>query len=490
MDSIEERFRSWHTKRKRTLVIFIIEFFLVGLEYSVVLPTAWFYLRQINSPHPTIFQGLIISGYSLTSMAASLILGRYADISRRIKLLILALNTCEVLGTVIYSLPFSPFLLLLGRLVAGCGGAINSVATGELARCYRKDRFGFSMSLCMAGNMLGMLLGPFCNLAFKDVNFWIGKWQITYANTATLGLAVVFFFVQFLALIFVHDLSLEAEVEDLLEYEANGRHLLTCDAEKSDTGQSDTSKLENEGKTNRGNMKNQDIDAGATLISSENNNDNNTEGLLGEKISTVKEIVLHLLKVPSTRAVLIASFIYGFITVSCEVFIPLTADIFFHFKPQQLSIVYVVATIVSALVFVITGRLNRNVKELYFAYCGFLFLTVSLICLLIIGIINKSKKLTIILYWNFIVFISLSCCEIIALRVFMAKLVPDSFQSFAEACRLCVSRIGFTLGGVLAGIGFTSFTIYISTAIGLSIFTVFFLVYVRNLLFDPQPTEI
>ena len=53
----------WKKKRKQTMVIFFLSFFIQGLEFTTIFSTLWWYVnKDIRNTNPDTFYGLIASG--------------------------------------------------------------------------------------------------------------------------------------------------------------------------------------------------------------------------------------------------------------------------------------------------------------------------------------------------------------------------------------------------------------------------------------------
>lgn len=104
-------------------------------------------------------QGLLLSGYGLTQACLQIPLGLAADRWGRKRVLLFALAVF-VLGSVLAAVASSPLLLIIGRLVQGCG-AVAAVITAWIADVAPKERrtpamavFGGSIALAFVVSLL------------------------------------------------------------------------------------------------------------------------------------------------------------------------------------------------------------------------------------------------------------------------------------------------------------------------------------------------
>ena len=140
-------FFRWTPGHRRVMLTFCticLFAFMTGVEYAVILPTAFDYVKTMTPAD--IYVGLILSSYSISGSIAGIILGKISDITGKVKLIILISNVCEIAGNILYFVTNNIHVVLLGRLIAGVGmGAVPPVslcAAGHAStRWYRYDRF-------------------------------------------------------------------------------------------------------------------------------------------------------------------------------------------------------------------------------------------------------------------------------------------------------------------------------------------------------------
>ena len=93
----------WKRKRRTTLIIFVLNRFIMGLEFTSMTNTLWWYLNHgIVTDNPNFFYGLISSGRSFAGAIFTIAVTRWFDKSRRLKLLTLVMTT--VIQVLLYDL--------------------------------------------------------------------------------------------------------------------------------------------------------------------------------------------------------------------------------------------------------------------------------------------------------------------------------------------------------------------------------------------------
>ena len=102
-------------KKKLLIAACFARMFFSGVEYSVIFPTAYLYMKSFSDDK--IFMGLVIAAYPFSSMVSLPIFGYLYDRTRRIRELMIILNMFQMVGNIVYSLHFSIWLPIFGRLI-------------------------------------------------------------------------------------------------------------------------------------------------------------------------------------------------------------------------------------------------------------------------------------------------------------------------------------------------------------------------------------
>ena len=204
----------WIKKRKLTTIAFAIQNVFIGCEYGIFVINLWFYLTEmVNTNYPKMFYSLISVAYLLSAAGSSVVICHLADKTREIKKIIFFSNAAFIVGNIIYMIPFSPCLLLFGRIVAGCGQPGRSVMAGELARSYSDEETASVFSILGSAHALGFMCAPGLNMIFSATDIWLKEWHITYANVSGLYMAVMFLITQMISALMISDISEEYDLK-------------------------------------------------------------------------------------------------------------------------------------------------------------------------------------------------------------------------------------------------------------------------------------
>lgn len=130
-------FFRWTPGHRRVMLTFgtiCLFAFMNGVEYGVILPTAFNYVKKLTPIN--IYVGLVLSSYSIAGSITGVILGKISDITGKVKILIIIANICQIAGNILYFVTENIHVVLLGRFVAGVGmGAVPPVCISNARLC-------------------------------------------------------------------------------------------------------------------------------------------------------------------------------------------------------------------------------------------------------------------------------------------------------------------------------------------------------------------
>jgi MFS family permease len=194
-------------KRNLTLFAFSLRMLFMGVEYAVIFPSVWLYLKIFHVDYW--YLGLVLSAYNMVGIVSTILVGRLADATRKIRLTGFIWNLTEIAGNFVYAMHFHVTLPLFGRMIAGFGEGYISAMWGELARVTTKEQRTRYFTILKGSNLLGAAIGPALNLFLKEFNFYIGSWHIDFRTSPGFFMGVVWVIVTLIMLVFVYDLSSE-----------------------------------------------------------------------------------------------------------------------------------------------------------------------------------------------------------------------------------------------------------------------------------------
>ncbi|XP_059152559.1 uncharacterized protein LOC131938519 isoform X2 [Physella acuta] len=165
-------------KKRMMYTVFVFIFICGGIEYAVILPTLWLYLRN-NYNSPEYMLGLVLSAYSVAAFLSSPVLGRLTDRFHCTKKIFLICSTFELAGSFLYFIGISQWLCVSSRFISGLGAASEAIAIAEVSRyTSEKERTGIISNL-VASRQIALLIGPGLNLFLRKADFKLGPFDVT-----------------------------------------------------------------------------------------------------------------------------------------------------------------------------------------------------------------------------------------------------------------------------------------------------------------------
>mmetsp|Transcript_1067 Transcript_1067/g.2117 ORF Transcript_1067/g.2117 Transcript_1067/m.2117 type:complete len:512 (-) Transcript_1067:49-1584(-) len=204
-DEMEDDLTWWHTY-KSSFVVYIAVCLVDSLEYGVIMPSLFTYLRSLDrgtsSEYQINFQyGYIMASFSFASLILKPVLGYLADHRPFLETMVWS-TMLAMTGNLLYfftefltrgeSGPQAVFpLLLAARLMAGAGTANTSLSFAFVARTVpSKNRTKFIGSISLI-RVMGFLLGPAMNVITSVMNFHIGEIEVNPNNSPGLLIFII-----------------------------------------------------------------------------------------------------------------------------------------------------------------------------------------------------------------------------------------------------------------------------------------------------------
>ena len=170
-------------RKRRNFICFCLIIGIKGVEIGVVKPTLYSYLKnEIKPKHLSEWYGLISCSYYVASIIGSLTFTKYADKTRNIRPILNFTCLSISFGNIIYSLPFSPYPVLIGRFIQGFGDGVTPVIMGEITRNFTPRQTYDRISKLVCIFYLSLVTSPIITKIFDRVNLKIGYMHFTVNN--------------------------------------------------------------------------------------------------------------------------------------------------------------------------------------------------------------------------------------------------------------------------------------------------------------------
>ena len=407
----------WKRQRKLTKYVFVIEAFLLGLEYSISFLTLWVYLEQVTDTlnQQKKFYSLISVAYFISPVLFGFYFGKILDRTRKVKVSFLIGNACIIGGNIMYSIPYSPYCLLTGRFIAGVGISLRSIMTAELTRCYEENDSIKIFSLIMLVFNIGYIVGPVFAMPCIDININWCHLKITYGNAPIMILSLLYIIQYFLVVAFVHDLS---RIYDLKYHEKKRQ------ANKDETSTEVKRELDDKQKR-------------AT----------ETTGETQQLIPTEKTKIKYLAKFSyalEAYVLFFLSFLYSNLMVLFDMWIPVIVIHIIGWNVKSLNIILLALAICSVIACFVTSKFTLPKQFIGAVFISSFWMATG--ALIILYSICRFKLTNIAIVALFVVLVIvwslLDYVEEAYLATALAKMVPSSKQNLTECIRESFSSLG------------------------------------------------
>ena len=163
--------------------------------------------------NPDLLYGLSVSLIGASGVVFPLFISPYVDRTKNIHRAIMLINITGIIGNLMYGLPFSPVIVLLGQFFAGTTPAFGVLAMGETSRTYSPEILTKKISVLSLIYSVGTFTSIGLVFVFLYIDFWIGWWHINFAVMPGLFMAFAFVVSMLLSFILVTDVSKEYDLK-------------------------------------------------------------------------------------------------------------------------------------------------------------------------------------------------------------------------------------------------------------------------------------
>lgn len=423
----DEVWKSWERKRRHTFIGLLFVGFIMGLDLSAIFTTMYLYLKEVvHTESPNVYYGIILGCFNICSMVSCILIGRWLDRTRKVRLYAHFALIVQIFGYLIYSVPLHPMFLALGRVFNGMSGTFVVVVSGELFRIYDEHE-GVRMNFwTTAFSFVGVLLGPGIPAVFKGFELHIGILTINYLNFPGIVLSGLMVIALVVVNTMVHDCSSEIDLKEFLKR-----------------------------KHEEGNCYDKCREANALFVCGETPEQEDLCYLrnIANQDIPVKMILHCFVTNSNTLVIFIATFIVMYSVYSACVILPVIMQINLKWDIRVISLIIVGYGISGLLLISILGRFLNSARSVFktslfsiicqaMACCTIALLHLMEIKNIYLEIIILSFEVNfLIIGWFF---------ADTLLRVTLARLVPSKIQSFSECLRAGVLRCAIIFASFIA----------------------------------------
>eukprot|EP00111_Clytia_hemisphaerica_P008866 TCONS_00025904-protein len=383
---------SWQAKRKTTYRIYCVLAVFLGAEYSMIIPSLFFYLNDvIKTDHVTAFYDLSLAIYYVASIFGSLSLSVYVDRTRNTKQIMIALVILEIIGSCLYIIYTSVYFPIVARIIQGLGDVNMSLITAEVARVFPREECTKRLANLVACFSGAFVLSPGLNIIFKYIDFEFYGFRVSYGNFPGILMAILFSGILAFVIVKTSNLSKEYDLK-----------------EKDDTKEHVQRKF--------------------------------SQYTLFKNIDFVLLIFIGFLMSYSIVAFLDVSF-------------PIISAIYYKQTTQYVGGMFLATGLLFMIVLQVIKKTSERLNDFYFLIAGLCVFVCSTCLLLIVSILkDKHPTLGLVLLSIFVLTLGVCwCVEQVFVKTILAKMIPSEVQAFGEAVRRAASALACISSSLVTG---------------------------------------
>lgn len=220
MSSIpESTWVEWRRKRRNATIGYIIYGCVTGMDYSIIFSTLYFYLtKMIKCSNAEFYYGFIICIYCISSSLFGGIAARLVDKTRRVSRYINIITVIQIIGCLIYVVPYSVVYPIIARFLIGSGESFGDVCAGEVIRIYDERKGTRALYWISSSYTVGFIIAPAINLLYININFHIFSVPVNYLNFGGIFMAILLTIMLVINNTLVHDCSAIIDYKEYLKH--------------------------------------------------------------------------------------------------------------------------------------------------------------------------------------------------------------------------------------------------------------------------------
>ena len=407
----------WRRKRKLMFINMCIGGLAYGLSLNTYFSTEYYYLKNtVKVEHPRLIFGLSQAALFLSGAFSSIIGSYYVDLTKNFREICLLEDTLNVIGNIMYSLYYSPYLILFGQILIGTTSARMVSSVGEIARVYEADKLTQKLGIIGFVTVLGSVSGPSTTFLFQYVDTSIGNWKWNVGNMAGIAMTGFYLFQFVLNYFTLHNVS--------KEFTLKKDHLLDKTMEDSDMEyDSEIEQLE---------------------ISEINNID--APSFNRKYLITLRVVFQNKHVVFCLAMCILLPYAMGLV----QIVVPIKAEEYFNWKQTDVAKLWLICLIIGCILTMILIIILSKFVNDFFLFLGSFFSL--LFCQLLMGLLpifkDCEETADVMLYFAVSLYLMSSSIFHILSRSILAKFVPENVQSTMEGVRNALFEIAAFLSGM------------------------------------------
>lgn len=488
---------TFQSKRQLTFIGFAIRRFVVGINYAIVIPSLWFYLKSFNAPY--YYLGLAIAADSLVGVIFAPIVGKIADATRNIRAIGAFACLLDFSGNIVYAIPLHVYMPVIGRCISGIGAGYVSALYGEVSRVTMPSERTRIVTIMEGVRLLGITIGPSFNFFLQTFDFKIGPWKIDKKNAPGFFMAILWLIVFVIHLFMVNNITKEfRHLEDEILYGKTSKNLdplgskPECQRKSSDDGMGSRRSLQDtmgsidDEKHSRGSTCSLDHQNEGELdyvdiLLSQRRQDGQTKKKTRTFCDGIKEAASRI----DILVLFFSQFLMYFSQSAFETLAPLIGVQMFNFTITYLACLYVAAGVELVVIIVLVWLVSRHISDRSLLLGSTAMGTVGVFALLGVALSKPGSHggLVLGLLMVFFMLLATPVTSIVG-KSLLSKITPVEEQGFYQGCLSSTQQLGLIIGPLVGSALYSYLIIFSSVSLAVFVFLYLLTLLVMDKLVD------
>ena len=439
MEEIGINTEVWLLKRKWMFINQCIGAAAYGLSLNIYFPTEYYYLKDIvKVKSPDLFFGLAQVSLFLSGVISSIIGSYYADYTKNFREICLFEDVLNIFGNLMYSLYYSPGLILFGQLLIGTTSARMTSSIGEISRVYETEKITQKLGILGMATLAGCVIGPCTTFFFQYIDIDVGKWKWNIGNMAGISMTI-FYLLQFGINYFTLDNVSK-------EYTLKKDFSVVTAIKNSDTIEKNCMKYA--------------TDKTPLIIKS-----NYRLSFNQKYITSLRTIFKNRHVVFFLAMAVVQNYARGLI----KIVMPIKAQEYLNWKQTDIAKFVVISMAVGSIpTMILISIVTKFVNDYFLYLSSFIVLILSLLLMGLLPMFKDDQKcIEVILYFAFSLNLGSASIFYIMSRAMLTKFVPENIQSITQGFRNALFEMAILLSGlcVMLPVTYLSQTMFVMLVI-------------------------
>ena len=129
----QQQKQQWYYKRRIFTFIVLVQQIMIYFEHAAASISSLYYFKEtFKLKNPNFYYGLNMASIQIVTIVAVSVCGRIVDQTRDLRRIGFVTITLSAIGSLLYTMTYSKWLPIVGRMLCGSGDGMRTSFTGEI----------------------------------------------------------------------------------------------------------------------------------------------------------------------------------------------------------------------------------------------------------------------------------------------------------------------------------------------------------------------